>query len=260
MNIKNVVKVMNFHALIRVDAAQKAAQKYAAMEQELMHMIALLYNNRNFVMDKKVMHVSEKMPALDIYVGSDYGFCSNYNSSVNEELSRGSIQAKKVLIGKKLHHVQDDDVLLRISRDELKKDFSQLENILVEGLRYKRYSSINVYYNEYENISNIRFTKKQIFPFELPEQDKRRTQDDFLVEGDAEKLLTDLLLTYCGFEVKIILMNTYAAENVKREDTTRESLRKIDEREEQQAMEQRRELKKEQFGKVVENYQKMSYR
>ena len=35
MNIKNVVKVMNFHALVRVDRAKREAQKYMLMSGEL---------------------------------------------------------------------------------------------------------------------------------------------------------------------------------------------------------------------------------
>ena len=33
MNVKAVVKVMNFHALLRVDASRKRAEKLAAMEE-----------------------------------------------------------------------------------------------------------------------------------------------------------------------------------------------------------------------------------
>lgn len=260
MNVKNVVKVMNFHALIRVDSSKKRAEKYAAMEHELMHMLSMLFNNRNFVMDKKVMNIPENMPSLNIYIGSDYGFCNNYNSTVNDCMASDNDNADRILIGKKLRLSDEKNVLMRVSREELSKDFSLLEKILVESIRKRKYASINVFYNEYENITSIHFVKKQIFPFEIPVEENESIRDDFLVEGDAEQLLLDLLLTYCGFELKIILMNTAAAENLKREDMTRDSLRKIDEREELQRMEDRRELKKEQFHKVVENFQKMSYR
>ena len=39
MNIKNVVKVMNFHALVRVDRAKREAQKYMLMSGELYQML-----------------------------------------------------------------------------------------------------------------------------------------------------------------------------------------------------------------------------
>ena len=34
-NIKNIVKVMNFHSLVRVDKAKREANKYIGVEDEL---------------------------------------------------------------------------------------------------------------------------------------------------------------------------------------------------------------------------------
>ena len=40
MSVRNVVRVMNFHALVRVDNAKKLARKYQQMQEELMHMMS----------------------------------------------------------------------------------------------------------------------------------------------------------------------------------------------------------------------------
>ena len=55
MSIRNIVKVMNFHALIRVDNAKRKADKYRMMEEQLYRMMDVIMNNRNLILDKKVM-------------------------------------------------------------------------------------------------------------------------------------------------------------------------------------------------------------
>lgn len=53
MNIKLIVKVMNFHSLIRVDNARKKADKYLLLEKEISNMIDMILNNENLIRDKK---------------------------------------------------------------------------------------------------------------------------------------------------------------------------------------------------------------
>ena len=88
MSIRNVVKVMNFHSLIRVDKAKRQADKYLMMEDQLYAMMEAIVNNRNLILDKKIFRVNEDAPKINIYIGSDFGFCSNYNSQVNDQLHK----------------------------------------------------------------------------------------------------------------------------------------------------------------------------
>ena len=53
MSIRNIVKVMNFHALIRVDNAKRKADKYRMMEEQLYRMMDVIMNNRNLILDKR---------------------------------------------------------------------------------------------------------------------------------------------------------------------------------------------------------------
>ena len=80
MNVKSVVKVMNFHALLRVDSSRRQAEKYRMMEQELSSMIAIIMNNRNFLLDKKILLPPPSKPEMNLYIGSDLGFCGFINS------------------------------------------------------------------------------------------------------------------------------------------------------------------------------------
>jgi len=54
MSVRNVVKVMNFHALLRVNDARKRVEKAFNYERELKYVIATIVNNMakdNFVIE-----------------------------------------------------------------------------------------------------------------------------------------------------------------------------------------------------------------
>ena len=53
MKVKSVVKIMNFHSLLRVNSAKKKAEKLDGYEKELSKMIDTILNNKNFILDKK---------------------------------------------------------------------------------------------------------------------------------------------------------------------------------------------------------------
>lgn len=53
MRIRNVVKVMNFHSLLRVDSARRNAEKYFEYEKEITDFADNILNNRNLILDKR---------------------------------------------------------------------------------------------------------------------------------------------------------------------------------------------------------------
>ena len=151
MGVKNVVKVMNFHALIRVDAAKRKARRYQLMEKEVMSMLDQIMNNRNLILDKSILKPNPDKPKLTIYLGSDFGFCGNYNSLVNAELDKNR-DGDKILIGKKLRR-HTDHVLLRINQDELEDRVQEVEKILKTSILRRQHSSIEVVFIRYLNAS-----------------------------------------------------------------------------------------------------------
>ena len=58
MSLKNVVKVMNFHSLLRVDRSRKAARKYSQMEEMVLEMLDNILNNRNVILDVKALQMA----------------------------------------------------------------------------------------------------------------------------------------------------------------------------------------------------------
>ena len=254
MNIKNVVKVMNFHALVRVDRAKREAVKYMMMSDELYQMLDEIMNNRNMVLDKSIMKPDESKPSLTFYIGSDYGFCSNYNSLVNQIMKEDD--GDKVLIGKKLRSTTGN-VLMRIFRGHLEENLCHVEEILKDSIWEKQHSCIRVVYNKYLNSTTSNLKTMQLYPMEVPRRKETNAyREDFIVEGDLENILRQLLLTYVMYEVELACISGYAAENVMRQNTTQESMEKIEEREEEQLMADRREKREKEFNKVIESYTK----
>ncbi len=100
MKIKNVVKVMNFHSLLKVDKSRRTAEKYFSYEDGLTELTRNILNNRNLLLDKKVLKLDSKKPPLNIYIANDMGFCGNYNSNVNRKIMEEN--ADKIIIGKKI--------------------------------------------------------------------------------------------------------------------------------------------------------------
>ena len=54
-SVENIVKVMNFHSLIRVDKAKREAAKYFNVGDELAKILYQIMNNRNLTLDKKIL-------------------------------------------------------------------------------------------------------------------------------------------------------------------------------------------------------------
>lgn len=255
MNIKNVVKVMNFHALVRVDRAKREAMKYMAMSDELYKMLDQIMNDRNMVLDKSIMVPEAGRPSLTFYVGSDFGFCSNYNTLVNHAMEADG--GDKVLIGKKIR-TRTGNVVMRIHRGHLQENMYHVEEILKDSLWEKKHSSIRVVYNKYLNSTTSRLETLQLYPMEVPrKEDPAAYREDYVVEGDLENILKQLLLTYIIYEIELACISGFAAENVMRQTTTQESMDKIEEREEERLMAERKERREKEFNKVIESYTKM---
>lgn len=252
MNIKIIVKVMNFHALLHVEAARKKAKKYFWLEQEISGMIDLILNNRNFILDKQTLRVDPTKPALNIYIGSDYGFCGSINSQVNDLLMADN-DSEKIVIGKKLYSTCPN-TLLCIKREMFDTNYSAVEELLERSIQEMRHSSINIIYNHYHNVCNISLYKKQIFPASFKKTSGREYTEDFVVEDKVDKLLTSLVLFYLNCEVKIAAVNSFASENIMRQNATSESLKKIDEWQVEEQRLIRKEEKQKTLKKVLDSF------
>ncbi len=253
MNVKAVVKVMNFHSLLRVDSSRKRAEHYASMERELASMMRIVLNNRNLKLDKLIKLPDPDLPVLRIYIGSDYGFCGNVNTAVSSFLNADG--GEKVAIGKKLKTY--GNVALYLHQEDFAREFEQIRKYLERAVTERCWSSVELIYNRYYNAGLIKPERTKIFPLDLGnanEEDLQAYEADFMIEGEPERILRNMMITYLMFEVKIAEASAYASENLMRQNATSESLKKIEEMEEEDLKEARREKNQRSFQKTIDSY------
>lgn len=254
-NVENIVKVMNFHSLLRVDKAKRTAEKYFVVETELTNMIAQILYNKNLNLDKKMLKENLEGTNLHVYVGNDLGFCGNFNSVVTK-MANQEQAVKKIMIGEKIFS-KDEKVVLNISKEDFYQSFQQIERIIEPLVQEGNLHEIHVIYNHYYSVNDIRLESKKIFPVEIKENSTIDLELDYVIEADINKLLTQLIILYLCYQLKIIESNSWASENIMREKVTRESLKKIDELKEEKAKIERKEKKYQSFKKQISNYRKL---
>ena len=160
MSVKNVVKVMNFHSLLRVEKSRRKAAMYFDTERELFKIIKKILFNKNLILDKKAITPKSDAPVLNVYIGNDLGFCGDFNFLINKEVSKDD--GHMIIIGKKVHSFDDKNVLLFMSKEDFYQDFSQVEDLIYDGVIGRKYREINVIYNHYYNVNKLEFTKKKL--------------------------------------------------------------------------------------------------
>lgn len=259
MNVRNVVKVMNFHSLLRVDKARKDAEKYFVVEKQLRLMIASITNNRNYVLDKKVLTADNSKPVLNIYIGSDLGFCGGYNFTANDAAKKDD-NSDKIMIGKKLWKSMNN-IKLQINKNDYLADRSPVTGFIYNAIVKRDYSEINIRYNEYLNSSTIKWETKRLYPLDFNDEEFKslKFNDDFVCESDIDDLLVNMISTYVDYEVLITIKNSLASENIMRQNSTTESLKKIDELDEVKSYKVYKEKKAKISEKTIENFVKLRH-
>lgn len=134
----------------------------------------------------------------------------------------------------------------------------KIEKTIDEAIRNSSYSEINLYYNHYNSSTSFEFKKLTLFPINF--DGEYDTKNDFVIETDITSMLYSLLTFYIMYELKMCECISRAAENVIRNQITREALDKIDELEIEQANQLRKNKKEKLVKKTVENFKKISTR
>lgn len=245
---------MNFHSLIRVDASRRKAEKYLRLEKESSDMIDMIVRNRNFILDKKLWEADESRPPLNIYFGSDYGFCGGINFQINQSLDKDEA-SEKIIVGKKIHNAKQG-MILKIAREDFISRYPEIEKILSGSIHEREHSEVNLIYNHFNNTSDIELRKKTIFPIHIDTGGKGKYTEDYYVEGDSNTILLNLAIAYLNYEVKIAYVNSFASENIMRQNSTSSSLKKIDEREEALRIEYLKIRSRKEFAKVIDSFVK----
>lgn len=252
-SIKNVVKVMNFHSLLRVDKARKKAEKYLSVGNEITKILTEILYNKNLVLDKQVLVPDKSKPILDIYIANDYGYCGDFNSSVRRAIMKNG-DNYKIIIGKKIVY-KDDKTVLKMEKDLFNEEFSKLQHYIEKSLIDMAYSEINIYYNHYYTSTTFEFKKVNVFPLEF--SGEYYSGVDFVAETNLQKMLKSLVSFYICYQLKMCECISEAAENLNRNQITRMALDKIDEKELEEKNAIAREKNEEACFKNVETYKKI---
>ena len=251
MSVKNVVKVMNFHSLIRVNDARKRVTEAYAYENELKTIISSIVNNRIFKEDHLSINMSKGKKELNIYIGSDLGFCANFNADIISYLREDDAKNDKIIIGKRIN-IPSENVLLFMNKEDFPNEYDKIYDIVLDGVLKEKYSQLNIIYIHYNNLNSQEVMKRKILPLEIDTKTKEK-ENDFASEGDLFFIIWNLISLYVTTEIKIAEAWSWASENVKRQAFTNESLKKIDEREEIRIKKERKEKSKENFKIIVES-------
>lgn len=252
-SIKNVVKVMNFHSLLRVDKARKRAEKYLDVGQEITKILSEILYNKNLVLDKKVLIPDKSKPILDIYIANDYGYCGDFNSSVRRAILNNR-DNYKIIIGKKIVY-KDDKTVLKIEKDLFNEDFVKIQHYIEKSLLDMSYSEINIHYNHYYTSTTFEFKKINVFPIEF--EGEYYDGNDFVAETDLQKMLKSLISFYICYQLKMCECISEAAENLNRNQITRMALDKIEDKELEEKNAELRRKNEEACFKNVENFKKV---
>lgn len=252
--IKNVVKVMNFQALLKMDKALRQADKYKDVGKEITDILGRILYNRNIILDKRILTPDQNLPELNIYIANDYGFCGNFNSEVSRRIKMDK-DAYKVIVGKKIAYT-DDKVLLKISKEEFLKRFGEIQELVEDAIKSMNYSRLNVYYNHYYSMSSFEFVKIQLFPVEF--KGELYDGEDFVAETDLNDLISRLASFYICYQLKMCESISYAAENVLRSQITSSALEKIEEKEIEDRQKELKKRKEKSVLKSVENFKKVA--
>ena len=146
----------------------------------------------------------------------------------------------------------------QMKKDEYFEGSGQINKIMFDSIKDKKYKSINLIYNHYYNVSRIERVKRQILPLEKTKNKKDEYNDDFAVEGNINSILLNIIALYLGYEIKVAVENSYASENIMRQMITKESLKKIDEIEEEKQRKERKEKQIKSLKKQLDNINKMN--
>ncbi len=252
-SIKNVVKVMNFHSLLRVDKARKKAEKYLSVGEEITKILTEILYNKNLILDKQILMPDKTKPILDIYIANDYGYCGDFNSSVRRAIMK-NIDNYKIIIGSKIVY-KDNKTVLKLEKDLFNQEFTQIRHYIEKSLLDMSYREINIYYNHYYTSTTFEFKKVNVFPLEF--KGEYYSGVDYTAETNLQNMLKSLVAFYICYQLKMCECISEAAENLNRNQITSMALDKIEEKEEEKRNQYLRKRNEEACFKNVENYKKI---
>ena len=164
---------------------------------------------------------------------------------------------KKLNYHAKKYYEEDNPEITDYEYDMMMKELKKIEKTIDEAIRNSSYSEINLYYNHYNSSTSFEFKKLNLFPLKF--EGEYYSNKDFVIETDITSMIYSLLTFYIMYQLRMCECISRAAENTIRNQITREAIDKIEQIEEEQSNELRKEKKTILINKTVDNYKKLSY-
>lgn len=142
-----------------------------------------------------------------------------------------------------------------LTQEQFEHDVDSVKQYLERAVRERCWSAVELVYNHYYNMSSIKQVVRRIYPMEQPPKESE-SGADFVIEGDVDSMISDMTVSYLAYELKIAAASAYAAENIMRQNATSESLKKLDEIEEEETRQIRKAKNTASFRKTIDSYVK----
>jgi F0F1-type ATP synthase gamma subunit len=136
-----------------------------------------------------------------------------------------------------------------------------VRDYFIRAVRERPWSSVEIIYNHYNNIGSVKLERRAIYPVntdDFGETEDEGAKADYIIESNITGLLEEMMVAYLFYEFRIAATSAYASENTLRQSATQESIKKLDEREEEELRVERREKNDEAFRKTIEGYTRIN--
>ena len=223
MNQEKVLKVINFHSLLKMNKFKGKINSYQNISNDVFKIIKELYFNKTIYFDRNALIPDSTKPKLNIYIANDSGLCGNYNTEVIDKIKTHP-NDYKIIIGRKITY-DDEFTLLKLSNRDGEKSIIEIEKIINDGLRGMKYSEINIFYVNYNNYSD--YSLKQIELFPIKYDGKSFIGLEFESKSNVLEVIKGLISYYICYQIYTALDLSRVSENRERKRTTDIALKKV---------------------------------
>ncbi|HAR63989.1 MAG: ATP synthase F1 subunit gamma [Candidatus Margulisiibacteriota bacterium] len=169
----------------------------------------------------------ESHNALIVIITSDRGLCGSFNGNVIREVNR-YINAGKyrnfslICIGKiGLTYFQRrkyaiEGQYINFIEGFQYSDVAEIVEMIIAYYLEKKYSRINIVYNEFKSASVQTVTNIQLLPMTIFENNKRVESIEYIYEPSSETVIDSLLKQHITFQVYRFVVESFAAEQAAR--------------------------------------------
>ena len=185
-------------------------------------LISLVAHQSNGLIDEELMQSVESNTELIILITGDRGLCGGFNTNIIKSLKAYIGETEKnvdvIIFGRKgVQHFKRSqlNVIKTYENFQDKFELSKVEPVvdeLIEIFKSKKYSNINLFYNEFKTAIASNLMNKQLFPVPCTDTTDANTEENILIEPSPTQLLDNLSKQFVLFSLFSAFLESSAAE------------------------------------------------